>query len=909
MSVYCIVNAQQKLHDRTRKIFLNEPMMYDNARAHCFRLYLTDDDGNTPADLSGASVTAAFLRPDNVTVYITDGTITGNMVEVILSDDCYSAAGRYKLTVNLTESGNETVRTALIVEGITERNISSTTVIPDSVISDIDDLIEEIETAVASVPSDYSSLLTTIAPNFSGTTDYVAGEYVWYDGTLYRFTTAHSAGSWSGADVETAVIMSNYAEDIAGLTYNTDMLAEQMENLTGNTVHLDSQTLTDAQKAQARANIGAADAETASSVRYDTSQTLNFMQKTQARSNIGAVSESVLTLPLSWAQGTINGTTGQDGNSSNLTRIRSVNSIGSSKYVPITGNGYVRAEIGSGFKWSVRVYTSSGSFVGGSANWLANGAEYPVEAGQQIRFVAARIDDSNIAPSAASGFVFKQLLGVPATVDRVTEMSDNLFDASKLQRYGFSTATLITSDACRAFIWPVIAGNTYTFSRASTASPDRIRVGFLKTSPADGVSVYSLRGYAETINSEDKGDFDGLTSKTFTVPSDCIWGVMYISNSNNEPDSGTQLTLVEGSTTGTWGQVPGSTAIDTIARDGVNDIVQRNDPDAMLSKLQQLNRPTRTGNRTLGTPPLCLIHFSDVHGDEYCLRNIETFRNHYSGYITDVLHTGDSVTTYAGNGMAFWNNVTGAASYLNAIGNHDTRKNSGNWSSTQTAAESLAAYITPYVSNWGVTIGSGVCYYYKDYAANKIRLIVLDVMHDDATQRSWFATTLAGAKTAGYHVIVAAHCMATTSLTPLTTPWDDKPVVPWYEEGFPDLSSDNYPQWLDGSYTAAVADFQNGGGNFVCWLHGHVHCAMFAKVTGKNQINIGVGNAGGQEFAWTYAQARHQGTRSADDFNVIAVDVDSSILRIVKVGVDYNRAMMHKDVICYDYANGVILSQ
>ena len=169
MSVYCIVNAQQKLHDRTRKIFLNEPMMYDNARAHCFRLYLTDDDGNTPADLSGASVTASFLRPDNVTVDITDGTITGNVVEIVLSEGCYTAAGRYKLTVNLTEGGSSTVRTVLIVEGITERNISDNHEIPDTTIASINDLIEEIEEART----------TTISISVSGTTmviEQVTGE-------------------------------------------------------------------------------------------------------------------------------------------------------------------------------------------------------------------------------------------------------------------------------------------------------------------------------------------------------------------------------------------------------------------------------------------------------------------------------------------------------------------------------------------------------------------------------------------------------------------------------------------------------------------------------------------------------------------------------------------------------------
>lgn len=164
MSVYCIVNARQKLHDPTRKIFLNEPLQYDNAQAHCFRLALTSDDGTSPADLSGMTVVANFLRPDGGTVAIDTGTITGNVVEVILPAACYAAVGRYKLTVNLVEGSGESAaaRTALIVEGITERNTSGTPVDPGTIMPSINDLIAEIETVAATIPEDYTELSNTV---------------------------------------------------------------------------------------------------------------------------------------------------------------------------------------------------------------------------------------------------------------------------------------------------------------------------------------------------------------------------------------------------------------------------------------------------------------------------------------------------------------------------------------------------------------------------------------------------------------------------------------------------------------------------------------------------------------------------------------------------------------------------
>lgn len=45
-----------------------------------------------------------------------------------------------------------------------------------------------------------------ICPPFSTSTAYTAGQYVWHDGKLYRFTTDHAAGSWNAAQVELAVV-------------------------------------------------------------------------------------------------------------------------------------------------------------------------------------------------------------------------------------------------------------------------------------------------------------------------------------------------------------------------------------------------------------------------------------------------------------------------------------------------------------------------------------------------------------------------------------------------------------------------------------------------------------------------------------------------------------------------------
>lgn len=52
-----------------------------------------------------------------------------------------------------------------------------------------------------------------IAEDFSASKAYAAGDYCYYNGTLYKFKTAHAAGAWTIADVEAAVL----AEDVSDL--------------------------------------------------------------------------------------------------------------------------------------------------------------------------------------------------------------------------------------------------------------------------------------------------------------------------------------------------------------------------------------------------------------------------------------------------------------------------------------------------------------------------------------------------------------------------------------------------------------------------------------------------------------------------------------------------------------------
>lgn len=161
------------------------------------QINITVFDNGEPATLGG-SVTANVLLSDGSTVPATGGTITGNVVSITLPAAAYAVPGLASIIVKLTADGVITTIAAVVAN--VYQSSTDTVIDPGTIIPSIQDLIDDIETAVASIPADYSSLWTSLAPAFSSSTSYVAGQYVTYNGSLYRFSTVHS-GSWSSSDV------------------------------------------------------------------------------------------------------------------------------------------------------------------------------------------------------------------------------------------------------------------------------------------------------------------------------------------------------------------------------------------------------------------------------------------------------------------------------------------------------------------------------------------------------------------------------------------------------------------------------------------------------------------------------------------------------------------------------------
>lgn len=164
----------------------------------------------------GGNCAGYFVRnTTSETVVIDDGVVSGNEAYVTLPEACYAVEGSFSLAIKV--STDDETATLRIVDGVVDRTNTSEIVDPGDLIPSIEDLLDAIEAAVASIPADYSDLWESLAPNFSTGKYYFPGQYVTYDGTVYRFKKPHTfGGSWDSTEVDAVSL----GMDVANLLYN-----------------------------------------------------------------------------------------------------------------------------------------------------------------------------------------------------------------------------------------------------------------------------------------------------------------------------------------------------------------------------------------------------------------------------------------------------------------------------------------------------------------------------------------------------------------------------------------------------------------------------------------------------------------------------------------------------------------
>lgn len=310
-----------------------------------------------------------------------------------------------------------------------------------------------------------------------------------------------------------------------------------------------------------------------------------------------------------------------------------------------------------------------------------------------------------------------------------------------------------------------------------------------------------------------------------------------------------------------------------------------------------------------GTNVLTLLHFSDLHMDNSTMGYINTFRTKYAEFLDDAIQTGDVSNGFESD----WRTLVsvGLGDCLGVIGNHEALGSSKNSATQQELHEK---YIAPYISGWNVTQPTGVddstsehyCanYYYKDYTDATIRLIVLDTQKWSSAQLTWFTSTLASARTAGYAVVAASHVLpgaVTITNCNFSAKYSDGNNV---THAFP---TSDAPLVTEDA-VSAVNDFITAGGEFTIWIGGHEHADIFGVFTSYPNITaymIDKASIGRQ----TPGAARIRGEKNQHAFNIMSIVRDGKLIKFVRIGEDVDGMMRGKHVFCYNYNTKTVISQ
>lgn len=216
------------------------------------------------------------------------------------------------------------------------------------------------------------------------------------------------------------------------------------------------------------------------------------------------------------------------------------------------------------------------------------------------------------------------------------------------------------------------------------------------------------------------------------------------------------------------------------------------------------------------------------------------------------------------------------------------------------------------VRTWGVSYIPNKCYYYKDYAKANVRLIVIDCMYFDDEQKEWLQDVLYGenndnsALTLGRHVIIASHIQ----VGPFSSkkPWDCNFT-------YTDINVNIHNTTATNIVKTYVDTFQQRGGVFITYMFGHHHIDEIGDYTKNpsesypNQIYIKYPTRSGGTSADTIELEGNPEYENV--FTVTSIDTRLKLIRLLRIGVVFNRHLVHREsiVISYEDDNRRVVSQ
>ena len=350
--------------------------------------------------------------------------------------------------------------------------------------------------------------------------------------------------------------------------------------------------------------------------------------------------------------------------------------------------------------------------------------------------------------------------------------------------------------------------------------------------------------------------------------------------------------------------------IDNIRADIDSDsIIAMNGKYYLYNKLTQIHSGFSAidGGTPIPYKNFTVVQFSDIHGEALNAKRIEAMREQLPDWVKNdcidlYLHCGDTISRFYENSLSFWTD-NGLSNVMNVLGNHDAWTENSAYSDGTVVASGVYLvtqhycydkFFSPFISSWSVTSpGSDKCYFYKDFAAYNIRLIVLDCMHEDSAQQTWLTSVLADARTNNLAVIAVQHYKA----------GDRTPIDCTFTSLYQGRGDTGSNLSMGGQ---CVKNFIDAGGTFICWINGHTHYDSIYKCTGDpRQIGIHVDLA--SYMRGTDDASTRLGTPAMDCLNVVSFDLQQHYIKIFRIGRTYDHYMRNKNTLLIDYTDGTVV--
>ena len=363
------------------------------------------------------------------------------------------------------------------------------------------------------------------------------------------------------------------------------------------------------------------------------------------------------------------------------------------------------------------------------------------------------------------------------------------------------------------------------------------------------------------------------------------------------------------------------------------DVTERNTGiQTQVSAARRVLDVVNNANNGMDKLPV-FAHISDLHGDAMRFKNCMDYCDAEGG-IDAVLNTGDSTMYDHPDHTSFLPDIANGMNtpMLFCIGNHE---------SFPTGQTSLFEdNIQPLATRQGYLITldtiTDKCYYYKDFASKKIRVIAINYYEDGIydghlgqDQIDWFCATLQSTP-AGYGVIVMIHSpedkvVARDGYDKFMQPSPkygdtyqpngfyigNRPIMNIIDAFISKTSiSDSFTD--NGEVVTISADFSgvDETTEFICYCGGHRHedNIGYYEHAVNDQLFLGVvcgialfGDS--SNSAWTNQCDLPRGGQGVqqDAFNVFAIDRDGGNVRVVRVGANVTIRFADRDRMIIPY--------